>query len=192
MPQISKREQIIDAATQLFNTEGFNATGIEKIRDEANVSKKTLYNHFRSKDELILAVLRRADEDVRNWLMRSVSELNQDPRERLIGLFDIYAGWIESKHFRGCLFVKAASEFSDPENKCKAISAEAKRLVRQAIKQLVVDTGANDPDTLADQLNLLIQGATVQAQVAEDFSAIRVAKGMAIVLIEDALSHQEA
>ena len=83
MPQLSKREQIIDAATQLFHSDGFNATGIERIRESANVSKKTLYNHFRSKDELILAVLRREDENVRNWLMRSVDELSQDPRERL-------------------------------------------------------------------------------------------------------------
>lgn len=188
MPQISKKEQIIDAAAQLFHADGFNATGIEKIRDTAGVSKKTLYNHFRSKDELILAVLRREDENVRNWLMRNVDELSNDPRERLIGFFDVYAGWIKSDGFNGCLFIKAASEFSDPENKCKAVSKEAKRLVRQAIKQLIVDTGAPDPDTLADQLNLLIQGATVQAQVAEDLSAIGLAKSMAVELIESALS----
>lgn len=188
MPQLSKREQIIDAATQLFFADGFTATGIEKIRDSANVSKKTLYNHFRSKDELILAVLRRQDEDVRNWLMRSVDELSRDPHQRLIGLFDVYAGWIHSDGFSGCLFIKAACEFSDSENKCKTISMEAKRLVKQAIRQLVVDTGAPDPDTLTDQLNLLIQGATVQAQVAEDFSAIEVAKSMAAVLIRSAFS----
>ncbi|MCH9681493.1 MAG: TetR/AcrR family transcriptional regulator [Deltaproteobacteria bacterium] len=183
MPQVSKREQIIDAATQLFFAEGFNATGIEKIRDAANVSKKTLYNHFRSKEELILAVLRREDENLRNWLVRSVDELGRDPQRRLLGLFDVYAGWIHSEGFRGCLFTKAACEFADPENKCKAISREAKRLVKQAIKQLVVDTGAPDPDTLTDQINLLVQGAVVQAQVAEDLSAIRVAKDMAAVLI---------
>lgn len=192
MPQVSKREQIIDAATQLFHADGFNATGIEKIRDTANVSKKTLYNHFCSKDELILAVLRREDENARNWLVRSIDELSQNPRERLIGIFDLYAGWIESKEFNGCLFIKAASEFSDPENKCKAVCREAKRLVRQAIKQLAVDASAPNPDTLADQLNLLIQGATVQAQVAEDLSAIWLAKSIAIVLIEDAFSNEQA
>lgn len=188
MPQPPKREQIIEAATRLFHADGFHATGIEKIRHTADVSKKTLYNHFRSKEELILAVLRREDENVRNWMMRSVDALSRDPVERLIGVFDVYAGWIESDGFVGCLFTKAASEFSDPENKCKAISVEAKRLVRQAIHQLVIDAGAPDPDTLADQLNLLAQGAVVQAQVAGDFTAIHVAKGMAVVLVENALS----
>lgn len=188
MPQISKREQIISAATALFHVEGFNATGIEKIRDSACVSKKTLYNHFSSKDELILAVLRREDENVRNWLVRAVEELSQDPKERLVGLFDVYAGWIQSEGFSGCLFIKAASEFSDPENMCKAVSKEAKRLVRQAIKQLVLAVGAPDPDALTDQLNLLIQGATVQAQVAEDLNAIWLAKDMALVLIDSALA----
>ena len=183
MPQVSKREQIIDAATQLFFAGGFNATGIEKIRGAAGVSKKTLYNHFRSKDELILAVLRREDENVRNWLLRSVDALSQDPQERLIGIFDIYAGWIHSDGFKGCLFTKAACEFSDSDNKCKTISREAKRLVKQAIHQLVLDTGAADPSRLTDQLNLLIQGATVQAQVAEDWSAIGVAKEIAVGLI---------
>lgn len=184
MPQVSKREQIIEAATRLFFADGFTATGIEKIRETADVSKKTLYNHFRSKDELILAVLRREDENVRNWLLRSLETRSGDPRQRLLELFDVYAGWIESDGFQGCLFTKAACEFSDTNNKCKAISRESKRLVKQAIRQLVVDAGATAPDSLADQLNLLIQGAVVQAQVAEDLSAIRVAKGMAALVIE--------
>ena len=136
---------------------------------------------------MILAVLRREDENVRDWLMRSVDELGRDPRERLIGLFDVYAGWIESEGFRGCLFIKAACEFGDPEDKCKAVSIEAKRLVRQAIRELVVETAAPAPDVLADQLNLLVQGAIVQAQVAEDLSAIWLAKSIATALIDDAL-----
>ena len=187
MPQISKREQIIEAATHLFHVDGFNATGIEKIRETANVSKKTLYNHFISKEELILAVLRREDENVRHWIMKNVEGISQKPRERLIGLFDVYASWIGSEGFGGCLFIKAASEFSDPENKCKVASTEAKRLSKQMIKQLVLEADASDPDILTDQLNLLIQGATVQAQAADDLTSIWTAKSIGLVLIEKSL-----
>jgi AcrR family transcriptional regulator len=187
MPQISKREQIVEAATHLFHAEGFTATGIEKIRETANVSKKTLYNHFTSKEELILAVLRREDENVRHWIMKNVDKMSQNPKDRLIGLFDVYASWIESKGFGGCLFIKAASEFSDPENKCKAVSTEAKRLSKQMIKTLALEANVSDPDTLTDQLNLLIQGATVQAQVADDLTSIWTAKNIGLVLIEQSL-----
>ena len=187
MPQISKREQIVEAATHLFHAEGFTATGIEKIRETAGVSKKTLYNHFTSKEELILAVLRREDENVRHWIIKNIDKVSQNPRERLVGLFDVYANWIGSEGFDGCLFIKAASEFSDPENKCKAVSIEAKRLSKQLIKELVLEANASDPDTLTDQLNLLIQGATVQAQVADDLTSIWTAKSIGLDLIEKSL-----
>ena len=188
MPQISKREQIIEAATKLFHADGFNATGIEGIREAANVSKKTLYNHFVSKEELILTVLHREDENIRNALMRGIDGLDKNPRERLIGLFDLYASWIHGDSFSGCLFIKAASEFSDPENKCKVVSTEAKRLAKQLTKQLVIDIEITDSQALTDQLNILIQGAMVQAHVVDDKSAIFMAKKIAIILIDKAIN----
>jgi AcrR family transcriptional regulator len=82
MPQPSKREQIVDVALSLFYRNGFNATGVDQIATEAEVTKKTLYAHFKTKNELILATLRRRDELFRNNFMRSVERLGKTPRQR--------------------------------------------------------------------------------------------------------------
>ena len=85
---MSKRDQLIDTAEELFYQHGFNATGIDKILAEAGVAKMTLYNHFKSKDALIEAALQRRDERFRDWLSAQVESKADTPRERLLGLFD--------------------------------------------------------------------------------------------------------
>lgn len=188
MPQISKKEKLIEAATQEFHANGFNATGIESIREAANVSKKTLYNHFVSKEELILAVLKREDENVRSSLTSGIESIGKTPRDRLIGLFELYAKWIKDDSFSGCLFIKAASEFSEPDNKCKAECIEAKRLAKLLIRDLVNETKVSNAKILTDQLNILIQGSIVQAYVSDDKTAIKTAKKTAIFLIDNAMA----
>ena len=79
MPAVSKREQIVAEALKLFYREGFNATGVDKICTQAGVSKKTLYNHFKSKDELVLATLRQRDASFRNKFMRDTERLGARP-----------------------------------------------------------------------------------------------------------------
>lgn len=188
MSQLSKREQIIDVALNLFYKDGFNATGVEKIRVEANVSKKTLYNHFTSKDELILTVLRRRDEQFRNSLMRSVERLGTTPVERLEALFDAADEWFNSKDFCGCMFINASAEFTDRDNPCHMIAAEHMRLMNDYITDLSEKAEAKKPVELAEQLFLLIVGATVKAHVSGDKSAGIKAKDMGKIFIKEALS----
>lgn len=178
-----KREQIITVALDLFYKDGFNATGVEKIRDAANVSKKTLYNHFKSKDELILTVLRRRDEEFRNNFMRAVERLSRSPAQRLEAVFDAAHEWFNSKNFYGCMFINASAEFTSADNPCHVASAEHKNLMFQYIKKLAEDAGAKNPAELSEQLNLLIEGATVQAHVCGDKKAALVAKKMGKVFI---------
>ena len=90
----SRREHLVDTALELFYQDGFHATGIDKILAKAGVAKMTMYKHFKSKDELILAVLRRRDELFRNWFMREVERRAQTPSERLLALFDVYDDWL--------------------------------------------------------------------------------------------------
>ena len=85
---VSRRDHLVDTALEMFCRDGFHATGIDKILAHAGVAKMTLYNHFRSKDELILAALRRRDEKFRNWFMRAVERLGKTPRNRLLAIFD--------------------------------------------------------------------------------------------------------
>tara|TARA_R110002073_G_scaffold314842_1_gene487233 strand:+ start:129 stop:683 length:555 start_codon:yes stop_codon:yes gene_type:complete len=183
MSQPSKREQIIDVALKLFYKDGFNATGVEKIREAANVSKKTLYNHFKSKDELILTVLRRRDEQFRNNFMRAVERFGATPAERLEAVFDAADEWFNSKDFCGCMFINASAEFTDADNPCHIFAAEHKRLMHDYIKDLAKKADVENPNELSEQLNLLIEGATVQAHVSGDKSAALRAKKMAKVFI---------
>jgi len=186
MPAASKREIIVSEALKLFYRDGFNATGIDKICKEAGVSKKTLYNHFKSKDELILATLRLRDEGFRNNFMRETEKRSDNPRDRLLSLFDVLAAWTEEKDFFGCMFINASAEFAEKNDPIHLFSAEHKRLMKEYIRELAAKAGARNPTQLAGQLNLLLEGATVEAHVSDTKNAGDIAKSMARVIIEQA------
>ena len=182
-----RREHLVQTALDLFCRDGFHATGIDRILSEAGVAKMTLYKHFRSKDELILAVLRRRDEEFRNWFMRAVESRADTPRARLICLFDVLGEWFAQTDFTGCTFINAAAEFGAADDPIHASAAEHKRLVRSYIRELAEAAGAVDPDALANALNLLIEGAITMAYVAGEKTAAVRARDAAVVLIDAAL-----
>lgn len=182
-----RRDHLVDTALELFAREGYHATGIDRILGEAGVAKMTLYNNFRSKDELILAALRLRDERFRNWFMRSVESRAKAPRERLLAVFDTLAAWFAEPGFRGCMFINAAGEFADPEDPIRAACAEHKRLTFNYLRDQARAAGAPDPQALAEALNLLAEGAIVMAHVAGDREAAPKAKRAAGVLIDAAL-----
>lgn len=181
-----RREQLIEASIALFNREGYHATGIDRILAEAGVAKMTLYSHFRSKEELILAALRRRDETFRNGFMRAVEKRAKAPRDRLLALFDVLGEWFASRDFFGCMFINACGEFADRAHPVHAAVAEHKRLLLAYIRTLAADAGARDPEALAKQLHLLVGGAIVHAHVAGDATAARDAKAAAAVLLAHA------
>jgi len=183
MPALSKREQIVTEALTLFYRNGFHATGVDRIIVEAGVSKKTLYNHFKSKDELILAVLRRRDELFRNNLMRETERLGSTPRERLSVIFDVMGAWFQEKNFAGCMFINVSAEFSEADNPFHILSAEHKRLVCEYIRDLATLAEAKDPNELSKQLNLLMEGAIVDAHVCGNKDAAKRAKTIAEILL---------
>jgi AcrR family transcriptional regulator len=183
----SARDRLVDAALDLFQREGFHATGIDRILARAGVAKMTLYNHFRGKDDLILAAIRRADERFRNWFIREVERRATDPRERLRVLFEVLAEWHGRPEFLGCVFGGAASEFADSENPIHSACAEHKRLLRQWIRSVCAEAGATDPDELARRLCLLMDGATSQAAVCGACDAAKVAGTIAEQLIDGAI-----
>ena len=180
----SKRDQIVDTALDLFYRNGFNATGIEKVLRDADVARMTLYNHFKSKEELILAVLRRRDERLRDFFVHYVEKNADTPRGRLLALFDAFAEWFSEENFRGCIFINATAEFSGNCDSIHAVAAEHKRLVASFIRGLAVAAGAKNPDVLADQISLLLDGAIVCAQVLDDGAWARKAREAAEVLID--------
>lgn len=183
----SKRDLLIETARRLFYRDGFHNTGIDAILAEAGVAKMTLYKHFKSKEELILACLRRQDEEFRNGLMQRVEKQSSEPRERLLALYTIIASDISSKEFSGCLFINAAAEYGVLDNPIHQSAIEHKRLCHQYIVKLATDAGAGDPEELACQLCLLLEGSVVSAQISGECST-KSARNAAELLIDHALS----
>jgi len=113
MARLSKRDILIDTARDLFVAHGFHAVGVDTILRKAGISKRTLYKHFRSKEDLILAVIRHYDETFRNYLMREVEARGGTAYEQLLAVFDVAEQWFSEANFHGCIAVKAIGEYSE-------------------------------------------------------------------------------
>ena len=179
----SRRDHLLDTALELFSERGYRATGIDAILAKAGVAKMTLYNHFKSKEEMILAALRRCDQSTRTYLAEAVAAGGPTPQDRLLAVFDGLERWFADPSFNGCLFIKAAADYPDARDPIHALAAEHKRLVRSLLEGLAREAGAGDPVVLAEQLQLLIDGAIVQAQICGGCEAAVQAKQAASALI---------
>ena len=169
---------------RLFAEHGFHATGIDRIAREAAISKRTLYQYFRTKDELILAALRHKDGLFRNEFVKSVEAKASDPRARLLAIFDVANDWFDSRDFFGCMFVNAVGEHSAADSPVRRACIEYKRLVRNYIRELATAAGLHEVERVADELALLFEGATVTAQVSGASDSAQVARRIAELLIE--------
>ena len=187
----AKRDRLIDTAIELFNRDGYRATGIDKILAESGVAKMTLYNHFGSKDALILAALERRDARWREWFRHALTRRAKSPRGRLLAVFDALEEWFAQADFQGCMFMRAASEYCACDDPIHAASAEHQRRILADLRDLAAAAGAQRPAKLARELLLLVLGATVATQVNGPVGAGKAAKNAAEVLIEAALAAPE-
>ncbi len=187
----AKRDQLIDTALELFNRDGYRATGIDKILAESGVAKMTLYNHFASKDALILAALERRDARWRDWFRHAVERRAETPRGRLLAVFDALEEWFAQPDFQGCMFMRAASEYCGCDHPIHAVAAEHQRLLLAELRDLAAAAGAKRPAKLAREILLLVMGAIVATQVNGPVGAGKAAKKAAEVLIEEALAAPE-
>ncbi len=178
-----KRQQILAEATRLFYRRGVRAVGVDTIAEETGVSKMTLYHHFRSKDELIVACLDAIDARYRRWLDDEVRASRTDPTERLLGIFDALKDWFADPEFRGCAFVNATVELADPAHPAREAVLAHKHRTRAWIADLATDAGLPDPDEVAHQIMLLMEGAIASAVVDGDPAAANLARSMAERLI---------
>ncbi len=182
----NKRDQLVRKALDAFDRHGYHATGMDRLVAETGVSKTAMYKHFRSKDDLILAVLRLRDEQLRGWLEKRLAATGGSPAARLLDLFAALGDWFEEPGFHGCMFIKASGEFQDPEDPIHALAAEHKRLLRRTFAGLARDAGAADPEALARQLLLLVDGATVSAALGHGDDPAGDARDAARAILEAA------
>lgn len=182
----SKRDELVRKALKIFYREGFHATGMDLLAAETGISKTTMFKHFASKEELILAVLRLRDQDFRTWLFRRMEEAG-GPRAQLLAMFDALGEWFREQEFNSCMFIKASSEYPDVHHPIHAQSAEHKRLLFRQLEKIAEAAGAPDPADLSRKLLLLKEGAIVTAHLRHEADPAADAKSAAETILAAAL-----
>jgi AcrR family transcriptional regulator len=155
----SAREQILETATRLFYQRGFRAVGIDMIIAESGVAKMTLYKHFSSKDELIVAYLQRSNEAWWQWVEQVTKPLEGNPKRQLEIVFEDVAKLASSPQCLGCTFTSAAGEFPELDHPGHVAATEHKRQVLLKFQDLAKAAGLREPKTVAEQLALVLDGA---------------------------------
>lgn len=162
------RDRLIKAASDLFCRHGINATGIESVIEAAGTAKATLYKSFGSKEGLIEAVLEFEGKAWRDWFIGEIDACPGTASDKLIGLFGSLERWFAQERFFGCPFINAVGEFDKKDTRYRNIALSHKKVVMQKIGQLAAETGDDDPNDLAHQIGLLIDGAIVAALITGD------------------------
>ena len=162
--RIPPRERILAVAADLFYRHGIRAVGVESIAEAAGTNKMTLYRHFASKDELVAAYLRRlADKASSSW-DRLAAEHPGNPRAQLRGWLQNQAEHVGSGNERGCALANAAVELPEKDHPARRVIEAFKTAQRQRIIDLCTAAELAQPEMLADELFLLLEGARVTAQ----------------------------
>ncbi len=184
-PRTEAAGKILSAASELFYRGGIRAVGVDAIASESGVAKMTLYKHFGSKDRLVAAYLHARDEKWRDWVLCHVGARAGGPVERVLAVFDALGDWLESQDgMRGCAFVNASVEVVDRGHPAQSVIGGQKRWMRDYLKQLAEEAGVEEPEKLADQLLILVEGATITAVMRTAKESVERAKEAAEVLIE--------
>jgi AcrR family transcriptional regulator len=184
-PRRSARERLLDAAGELFYTEGVQSVGIDRIIEHAGVAKATLYNTFGSKEELVRAYLTARHAGTIHRLSAAIEE-HTDPVDRLLAVFDAQAELAAQPSFRGCAFISASAEAA-PGGLIEQAADDYRTEIRGLFTRLAQQAASPEPDMLARQLHLLYDGAGISAHMDRDPTAPVRARAAAASLLEAAL-----
>jgi AcrR family transcriptional regulator len=179
-PKQTMKERILETADKLFYLQGIRAVGVDTIAAEIGISKRTLYNHFPSKDALIAAYLQR------RFVQPRASD--KPPAEQILATFDSLERRFSSKDFRGCPFVNAVAELGpeDEDRSVRNIAIAFKESRRVWFRDLLKQLGVTEAEMLATQLALLVDGSIAQDLVRDDPAMARAAREAARVLLLNA------
>ncbi|MEX1224194.1 MAG: TetR family transcriptional regulator, partial [Pirellulales bacterium] len=159
--------------------------GLDRLLNEVGCSKQTFYNHFESKDDLIVAVI---DEHHRWWSSELRDRVQRaagpDPRGQILAMFDVLNEIIHDPEYRGCIFINAAVEFPQPHHPAHQSARQAKADSVALLEDLSERAGASDPAALAQEIDMIMEGALITHQVAPDSDVCAVARRVAETLLE--------
>jgi AcrR family transcriptional regulator len=157
------RQRLLDAAAELFYRQGIGAVGVDLVSKAAGVSKRTLYQQFGSKDQLVAQSLDAHGMAVLGLYLPAGGDDGVSPRQQILAIFDALGRWTASDEFRGCPFVNTATELADSGHPARRVARDYKLRLRDYFAGQAERGHATDPQRLADQLIVVFDGAIVQA-----------------------------
>jgi AcrR family transcriptional regulator len=180
----SARERLLAAADELFYAEGVQTVGIDRIIERAGVAKASLYNLFGSKEQLEAAYLASRHEAMTRRLTEVIGEF-EDPREKILAVFDAQAEQFSQPDFRGCAFVAASSE-APSGGLVERATNEFRAWIRAMFTDLATQVGAPDPNRLGRQLHLVYDGAGLAARMdGRDLEIAKSARDAVATLLDE-------
>ncbi len=191
-PATTTRGKLIETALDLFYTHGFHAVGLDMILQKVGVTKTTFYNHFESRDQMIVEALavREQWED-----SKFTARLNQlagdDPAAMLLAMFDVLDEWFNLDDYRGCLFILACTEFPSKNDPIHAEASKHFQIMTREVTAMAEGAGAANPAMIADQWALLLEGAVVRRHVHGDNAAAAKARLIAEAMLAQAIASED-
>ncbi|CAN5577995.1 TetR/AcrR family transcriptional regulator [soil metagenome] len=183
------RRKLLAAAHELFYGGGIYATGVSAVAERAGVTKMTLYAHFPSKGELVTAYLEDNDRLWREFLEEKLLS-HEDPRGKLLAVCDAYEEYFTTREMRGCAFVNSAAEFPDPDHPARQVIRRHKAGIRERLRCLASEAGAEDAATLAERLFVVLEGAYVIGALEGDREVLDRSRAFFADLVESAIRDQ--
>lgn len=183
-PSSPKREHLLATAWRLFYRDGYRAVGIDTLLAEAGIAKMTLYHHFASKEELIVAVLEARSAKLCEALDEALATAGRSPARRLAAVFEGLKKWFATDEFKGCAFIRALSEYPEPDHPIHVAAWAHKRAMNRRFVAIVTEARAKNPAELADTISLLVDGAIVSAHATGALAPADSAKAAALNLLK--------
>jgi AcrR family transcriptional regulator len=177
------RERILESSYDLFSRRGIRDVGVDEVIENAGVAKATLYRHFPSKDDLVLAFLERREQLwTREFVEAGLESRGGTPEERLLAIFEVFDEWFRREDFEACSFINVMLELG-PEHPAGGASVRHLENIRSIVRRLAEEAGLRDPASFAHSWHILMKGSIVAAAEG-DVEAARRARSMARQLIE--------
>jgi len=178
------RERTMRAAYELFSRGGTRTVGVDAVVARAAVAKMTLYRHFPSKEDLVLAFLERREQLwTREWLAAEVVRRETDPAARLLAIFDVFNDWFQTEEFEGCTFIQVLLEYTDVTNPVRVATVANLENIRGFLRELAAEAGIPETDSFARQWHILMKGSIISALEGDAQAAMR-AKEMATLVLQ--------
>ncbi|MCL4367659.1 MAG: TetR/AcrR family transcriptional regulator [Actinobacteria bacterium] len=186
---LEPRERVLATAYDLFSHYGIRAVGVDRIIEQSGVAKMTFYRNFRSKEQLVLAFLRRREQLwTVEWLEAGANERASDPVGKVLAIFDLFDSWFANEDFEGCSFINVLLEMGRGGDVGQA-STDHLANIRSFVRELVAEAGVRDPDQTSRQIHMLMKGSIIAAAEG-DRQAARRAREVAELLLERELVAQ--